>query len=325
MKQFKRISHWCLSAVGWWVLLPGLAVGQAPIYNTANFVTEDANLSVVVNGFPLYSIPQTGNQGSESSNIGRFLKRGGNEIILQATPMVALDGTLKPSHLFSAEIYSKETVGGPETSVLKVERLSDTNGDEPNTRTTCVSAGRTLAMLRSNGANDGGVVQFKHATSEVNYRAGTGGTTTISVTLDLPLAPLESLPWQAEAVAPTAGEVETIRQTVLNLRNALQAQNWDSVEAILDFKYDRMATAMGATKSAVADATKGIFQKLFASDGFSLQPLAAADLVISQIPGLNLIRVEKSGAAPIVGSGTEVSYEMAIYFSKVNGVWMAIE
>ena len=78
------------------------AADPLPVFYTCSFSCEDVVLQVTVNGFPLYSLPSSGNSGSQTSLIAQFFRKGTNEVLIQATPQNGADGNPKSSHIFVA-------------------------------------------------------------------------------------------------------------------------------------------------------------------------------------------------------------------------------
>ncbi len=314
-----------LAAFGCACLSAPMSSAQEVSYNIAEFLCQDVSIVVVVNGFPLYRLPAEGNQATQSSLIGQFLKRGANEVVVRATRMTKVGGALAPSHATFFELFSGPSIQQATTSLLRIERITDTELDEPNNNITVEALGKPVAMLRGRGINDGSTTEVRQSPIQIRHLPAEGVESTIKVVLELPAAPLESLPWLSAPVALDATNAALAKQAVMAYHAALSAKNWEQVAVLLVSKYDRLALAGGISVTEVANQTRDLFDEVFSSDGFVLAALAAEDLTFVPVAGLNLVRAEKDGKSPIRGTGTQFDYETPVYLSKIGEVWRIVE
>lgn len=323
-RQF-RVSH-CLPLLAAWACVSApLSSAQELSYNTAQFLCQDVSIVVVVNGFPLYQLPAEGNQATQSSLLGQFLKRGANEVVIRSTRMAKEGGALAASHATVFELFGGPSIQQATTSLLRIERITDTELDEPNSKLTLEAMGKPVAVLRGKGVSDGSTTEVRQAPLEIRHLPAEGTESTLKIVLDLPTAPLESLPWLGAPGVLDAANTALIKQAVMAFHAALSARNWEQTEVLLGAKYDRLAVAGGITVVEVAKQTRDLLEEVFSSAGFALAALAPEDLTLVPVAGLNLVRAEKAGKSPIRGTGTQFDYETPVYLSKVGAVWRIVE
>lgn len=143
--------------------------------------------------------------------------------------------------------------------------------------------------------------------------------------VELPQAPLTDLPWLTPAVIPNAEDIEAIKQIVIAYHQALLNEDWPAVNNLLDSKYTRIATGTGVVKQEAISTNINTLQTIFASDGFALSPITVAELTVSHIQPLSLVKVDKAGAAPISGSGNQLELTTDVYLSKIGTEWHIVE
>lgn len=298
---------------------------QPPLYYSANFYTQDAAIVIRVNGFPLYALPKEGNQQTQTSMIGAFFIKGANDIVITASAMTLADGTAKPQHVFGADVSSGSAVDAITNPLLSVQRVVDLNETVANSRTECRNGAEVLAVLRTDAADGQALVHYNHAQGEVSYKQGGAAVNTIKVSLNLPQATLESLPWLAPQVVLTDADKDAVKAKVMSFHTAFAEQDWPDINTLLDTKYSRLAIAGGVAKETLTSEAQAALSQFFADNGFVLEPLVVADLVIVEFAGLNLVQVTKTGGDPIRGTGTGVNYSTRVFLSKIGNEWVIVE
>jgi len=290
----------------------------------AEFFTSDAVVEVKINGFPFATLPVEGNQSSDESFIGRFLKSGRNQIELIQRPFAAEGEDPPPAHLFFVELRTFDNA--EEFKVIsRVERITDATAEEPSRRTAVVFDDGIEALLRTKNADGDSLVVADADTRSTLHQPGVGALSKVHL-LFTGIGLTEAvLPWELPFTPPTPEEIGEMRTRVVALRNAIAVGNAFAIDEILQEKHRRYALSIGQTEAEVSAVTQEVLEATRLAAGFELDPLQAVDIEFFAYPGLNLIQARKAGAPAISGRGVEIEYAFAPYFSKIDDNWVLIE
>ena len=300
------------------------AQSVAPKVYELSVLSENKALEIIVNGFPLSRLPEDGNQGSLETLMSPFIKSGSNVIQVNMQPLTSAGGDVDA--LLALRCVSKPDLASEaRTVVFEVERTDNPEGLQPNARTVVKAAGQDVFRLGAPGSPGGDSVVVDLASQSISFSPSTSGVASLRIDAAFADAPLVSLPWEGEPVDLTEADRAAIRAKIEELHRAVDAADYAEIANLLDAKYSRMATAVGAPKADLIASETAVLSQFIGKPDFVIQPLDPANFVFERVEGVNLVRVTSGADGPIRGADADVQFSITPYFSKVGSEWILVE
>jgi hypothetical protein len=296
----------------------------APKIYELSLLSENKALEIIVNGFPLSTLPESGNQGGLETLLSPFLKSGPNLIKVDMRPLASAGGDAD-SLLVLRCVSRADLNSEARTVVFEVERTDNPENDQPNARTTVKVADQGLFRLGSPGGASGDSVVIDISSPSISFAKGSNGVAALRINANFDDAPLVSLPWEGDPVDPTEADRAAMRAKLEQLHRAVDDADYTGIANLLDAKYSRMATAVGAPKADLIASETAVLSQFIGKPDFVIEPFNPAALVFEGVAGVNLVRVTSGSDGPIRGADGEVQFSITPYFSKVGSEWVLVE
>jgi hypothetical protein len=287
-------------------------------------LSENKNVRIVVNGFPLATLPDEGNQGSLETLLSPFLKTGANELRVETTPLVSAGGDVDAVLAFRCA--SKPTIDSDERTIeFEVERTDNPASEQPNARTVVRLAGNDLYRLNFPGSATGDAITVDFPARTIASGPGADGISRIAIAVDFADAPLAALPWDGPEVVLDDADRAAILTKIAAFHQAISNRDFAEIAVQLDAKYTRISTAVGVAKADLIASETALLSQFLGKPGFVVKPLDSAALVFEPVPGINLVRVTSATGGAIQGADADVEFSVAPYFSKSGADWILVE
>lgn len=296
----------------------------APKVYELSVFSENKALEFIVNGFPLSRLPEFGNQGSLETLLSPFIKSGVNVIEVNMQPLTSAGGDVDA--LLALRCVSKPDFDSDaRTTVFEVERTDNPTNSQPNARTVVKVAGQDVFRLGFPGGAGGDSVVVDLPSQSLASSPRTNGVASLRINVVFADAPLVSLPWEGDPVDLTEADRAAMRAKLEQLHRAVDDADYAGIANLLDAKYARMATAVGAPKADLIASETAVLSQFIGKPDFVIEPFNPAALVFEPVAGVNLVRVTAGSDGPIRGADGEVQFSITPYFSKVGGEWVLVE
>ncbi len=323
--NYLRVYAWVLASITMCVLQ---GQGQ-PLHEYGMFaVFQDQEAEIFLNGFPFHAATQDMG-ASRSEIITRFLKTGANEVRITSTDLFTAENE-KISGFFRFRFEERILGAEDPTTVSQLDRQCDPDLDDASVRTeTYTLATRsdfnfenesTLTMQAS-------TLSVDTSSEQATYGHASGATENVAILhVDLPNAPVPSLPWLSTPVALDAvGEAE-IRQLISDAHDGFVQSDADGIVALLDKKVERTALAMDKTEPQIAAILRDFYeQQVFTIPNLVFDDLDLEAIAFVEYAGLNLVQAVIDDGPPITGSGDDTNFSMKVFLSNFEGSWMIVE
>lgn len=294
----------------------------------------NASSKIWVNSIPLFEseaeAPRTLTQ-----QINRLLRQGENRILIHIEDAQSLPGEEQPgeetaSAFIRAQIERLSPGAEEEDIFLKYDRqylFEEDPGTEGQEIVEMERPDGPGVELRNRLRGKQSDFTYDVSQEEVRHRIRDDiAQSRAEIVFMLSDVPLTVLPWDGPFVAPDATATQEIKDKVVALRNLFADRELALILDALDHKLTHMAASVAVPVADLRSALAGAYtDMLFTIAGLQFVPLAAADLELKPLEGLNLIEVTRSGAPPIVAEGTDYLFRLRVFFTIKDGNWVLIE
>lgn len=135
---------------------------------------------------------------------------------------------------------------------------------------------------------------------------------------------ITTFPWTSVlSYEMTSGDVATITNQVMMLRDALARKDVGTVAHLLSAKTRHMAISYGMREDEMQVERDSFFGEFFSDAGYSVDSIDVAGLRVSKQSGGNYVSVEIGGSTPIrIHGSDDVSVAIPMNFAKLSsGGW----
>ena len=278
---------------------------------------------VVINGFPLKGFPGTNTQ-TLSTLLEPYVIAGDNLLLIRSTDNDT-NRVLNDFNLIETRIdYGSNTVSSRwlTCDLTRESLLVDSNLVERISFLTTNREYQIRGRLNTNSTR----LEVNSANDVATYRfLPAAGTNLIQLTVTLPLARLSSLPWTGATPALTDADRTQITALVRSMHEALTTTNYTTFFQITEAKNQRLAQAAGQTLAERQAEAQAFLDGIRGQSGFEFQPLNTTAFVFETYPDVNLVQVLVNGGGPIEATATAFNFKIAVFVSKLGGVWGVVD